>query len=291
VFFRKGGLTHGGSFPRVAHFVTKPNQSHSENCSLVSENAEASINEGLVSAIQSGKEILVNLNMEVGKPLRLNFGSSRDAKNLDTPYARWLRTHNYYPISVNNVTDLVNVFNKVSSIGGDKALEKVTIGHEQQVLQFNDFFLDNDGESIKKLVKSMYMGRMASNDNHNVESFPRLIRFKPTKKAHKSGQKSPNVFGSPLFLNRRENTALILLQKLELQKQSLRSDILQNNESYVLAIPSIDKEQLSRVFNLFQLQKKKNIYVRMNWKLSSQDQHASVPIEKINKCAKQLSLF
>jgi hypothetical protein len=269
--FRKATTTHGGSFVRAAHFATRPHKHHIDDCKMIAGQEPGNQkSSSLKKAVQDGTPVLLNLNMNAGLPLSHHFGSARDAKYLNTPYANWTRKNEYYPVSVTETDSLVNIFNAVSCEQGAEALGNFQIGHQQNIMDFDSFYIGDDEDKIKSLVRSLYMREETALQGQNdVYGFPRLIKFKPTKKEFQKQAHRKLVSGSRVFLNRRGPTALILLQNLCLDSHENTRALLENENSYVVASPHINRESLSSIFKGFRDGQKGNLYISLNWIVNS----------------------
>lgn len=265
VYYRSGGLTRGAAHPRAAHFCSHDSREHRPGCTHDNPDMEQRGLENLKEALQAGKKILINLN------LKLSDIFAR-AINANSPYERFCLRHSgqYFAVSAKSVNDIMRIRDVLIESGHKDALARTYVGHCGQVCPFDDFFIDGDGRKLKALFNSLrgvFDGGYTSWEY--APAFPRVFRFRPTRKTQENGRQSDNtgwfMNGTPYNIAEGAAQDTVLLQEIKSYNRDIRSDILRKASSFVLGIPAAKENLRNHKFRA------------IIWRITDEDQYAAAP--------------
>jgi|GEM_PF-6399772 hypothetical protein len=278
--FRQGGRTHGESFIRAAHFSTMPKREHREGCTLKTllDESEAD-GQSFIDAVRMGQLVVINLNLDLGAGLNVEFKNAARFKSMNTEYGRFARDYadQYVTRSVKSLPEMLEQIRAVETLGGKAALNRIWISHQQSMRKLDDILIRNDEQKLKTLYHNMFFekDKLAVLPDR-VVGFPRLFHFVPTKKTRED-EKAKRMLGNSMTVAGSADSRLVLLQGISTRETSLKGRVLEECEIYILACPAIHPYAARQASMDFKKATKDINFIFMDWNLRGEGQFMSVP--------------
>jgi hypothetical protein len=273
LFYRNQSMRFGNVLYRMPHFVTFADSKHIDDCTHFNPSTEEKALRRIPEALAAGKNILVNINVDLGLPSV----AGADPRDTGTAYGRFLAKSNHLAVSVKSASDLLRVRDTLVRAGGEAALARTYAGHQLELRRFENVFIGDEKEKLKTLFNALAQGEGAvmRGPQAQVTGFPRLFLFTPTKNTAEHGTRAKYINGTSQFLTRRGDKVVLLAQTLGMHDISVRQDILGGRPAYVLAVP---------VFNPAAAKPMRDgrIQERLSWRIVSESQYvAEAPAPKL----------
>lgn len=278
--FRNGGRTHGESFIRASHFATMPKREHRDGCTLKTllDESEAD-GQGFIDAVRAGRMVVINLNLDLGAGLNVEFKNAARFKSMNTEYGRFARDYadQYVTCSVKSLPEMLEQIRAIEELGGKAALNRIWVSHQQSLRKLDDILIRNDEQKLKTLYHNMFYekDKLAVLPDRIV-GFPRLLHFVPTKKTRED-EKARRLLGNPQTTNYSAQSRLVLLQGISTRETSLKGRILEECEIYILACPVIHPYAARQASMDFKKAAKDVNFIFMDWNLRGEGQFMTVP--------------
>lgn len=280
MIFRQGGRTHGESFTRAAHFATLPKREHREDCTLKTllDESEAD-GETFREAIRAGKQIVINLNCDLGAGLNVQFRNAARFKSMNTEYGRFARQYadQYVTRGVKSLPEMLEQIRNIELYGGKDALKKTWISHHQSMRPLDQVLIRAGEDQLKQLYHNMFFekDKLAVLPDR-VVGFPRLFHFVPTKNT-RDNDKAKRLLGNSVQVASNGQSRLVMLQGISTRETSLRGRVQAECEIYVLACPVIHPYAARQASADYKTGAKDLAFVFMDWPLRHEGQFMTVP--------------